>query len=205
MPEHQTFVEGENAVIQCPAIFGATTEMFWQKGNNQVTVVGRFTPEKGQLKIESISMEDKDNYTCFLIDTQLTLAKTITVDVLPTSEFAPSINVSQGRIGVIYGESLNLPCVLEAPKENVTYSWTINTEFEQDNLINTRANLYRSPSEFLGGIYTCKVANEFGYDVVDFIVKIFGKFLIVGRICMENHQHTLSFPQHLLCQWYAHK
>ena len=88
MPEHQRFVEGDDAVIQCPAIFGASTEMVWQKGIHQVTAEGRFTPENGQLKIERISMEDKDVYMCFLIDTHI-LAKTITVDVLPRSEFAP--------------------------------------------------------------------------------------------------------------------
>ena len=183
MPEHQRFVEGDDAVIKCPAIFGASTEMYWQKGIHEVTAEGRFTPEKGQLKIESISMDDKDVYKCFLSDTSH--PKTITVDVLPRSEFAPSINDSQRRIEVVYGEPLNLPCLLEEPKENVTYSWTMNTEFERDHLINTRANLYRSSSEFLGGIYTCKAENEFGYDVVDFIVKIVGKSLIVGRICVD--------------------
>ena len=187
MPEHQRFVEGDDAVIKCPAIFGASTEMIWQKGLHQVTAEGRFTPEKGQLKIERITMEDKDDYICFLIDTNSgdTFKKEITVDVLPRSEFAPSINDSQRRIEVVYGEPLNLPCLLEEPKENVTYSWTMNTEFERDHLINTRANLYRSSSEFLGGIYTCKAENEFGYDVVDFIVKIVGKSLIVGRISVE--------------------
>ena len=180
VPGHQIFVEGSDAVVECPAFFGSppSATMFWQKGANRITTGGRFTPEDGRLRIQNIRVEDgQDTYTCILFynTTGNAETRTIQVEVVPPSELAPRINDTNRKIEVMYGQPLNLPCPLEEPKDDVSYSWIINTEFERNYEENTQANLHREAHEFLGGIYTCKAENEYGYDMEDFIVKIIGK------------------------------
>ena len=152
--------------------------MLWTKGYGAIND-SRFTAERGQLRIQNIASEDSGSYECFLSDGSPSIThdriQVITVKVVPRSEYAPKINDSIRRIEMTYGDDLYLPCELEELKENVTYSWTINTDFERDHLIDTRASLHRRSEEFLGGIYTCRVENNYGSDVVDFVVKIVGK------------------------------
>ena len=122
-------------------------------------------------------MEDMgDNYACLLqLNDGNAFTKTIKVEVIARNELAPRIDDTNRRTEVTYGDPLDLPCFLDEPKDDVIYSWTINTEFEHDHHVNTHANLHREAHEFLGGIYTCRAENEYGYDVVDFVVKVVGK------------------------------
>ena len=79
---------------------------------------------------------------------------------------------------MVYGGALDLPCLLDEPKDNVVYSWTINTEFEHDHIVDTHASLHRDSGKFLGGVYTCRAENKFGVDFADFTVKIVGKQVV---------------------------
>ena len=173
------FAEGTDAVVECPAFFGVDTSarMLWF--HNLVTIrSGRcFSPENGRLTIHNIRMKDSDgNYQCSIFHNHgIVATKTIQIEVLPQSKFAPKIDDTNRRIEVAYGQPLNLPCRLKQQGESVTYSWTIDTEFEHDVLVNTTADLHIEAHKFVGGIYTCKAENEFGYDIADFSVKIIGK------------------------------
>ena len=183
VPPVQKFVDGSDAVIECPAFFGAEqdtrAEMLWvYKGNTLSMKNNRFTPEDGLLTIHNIRRSDGDfQYTCRLHrypDGFIDSGRTITVEVIPRHKFAPKINSTMPRVEVTYGQSLNLSCDLEEKKGNVTYSWTIKTKHESNVLTNSSL-LHRAPHTFVGGIYTCKAENKFGYDIVDFSVKILGK------------------------------
>lgn len=182
--ERQVFTEGTDAVVQCPAFFGNNSEAFMTWSFHGGVMINRnesYSPENGRLTIRNIRREaNGTNYTCSLIrqsDSRVLDSKTIRVDILPQSEFAPRIDDSERNIEVVLGKSLNLSCRLKQQIEAtaVTYSWTIDTEFEHAVLINTSANLQIEAHRFLGGIYTCRAENEFGYDIADFSVKILGK------------------------------
>ena len=178
VPEHQRFAEGTDAVVLCPVNLGTNPPARTPWTRNGVSVNGdRFFPEDGQLRIQNIRIEDSGDYQCLLnreghgvID-----KRTIRVKVLPQSEFAPKINDTVRKIEVMHGDPLNLPCRLEKRRRNVVYSWLIDTKFEVNYLENTRATLQREVEEFDLGRYTCRAENEYGYDVVDFIVTIIGK------------------------------
>lgn len=175
---HQRFVEGTDVVVECPAIFGnPPASMYWSRDNRPIQNSTRFSAENGRLRIQNIHMEDmRDNYVCDLqLNDGNAYSKTIKVEVVPRNELAPRINDVNRRTEVAYGDPLDLPCILEEQKDDVTFSWTINTEFEHDHQVNTRANLHRQAHEFLGGIYTCRAENEYGFDVVNFVVKVVGK------------------------------
>ena len=151
--------------------------MFWSRDTLQIRNGTRFTAENGQLRIQNIRMEDMgDNYACFLqLNDGNAFRKIIKVEVVARNELAPRIDDTNTKIEVADGQPLDLSCNLNEPKDNVTYTWTINTKFEHDRQVNTRAYLHREVHEFLGGIYTCRAENEYGYDDVDFIVKVVGK------------------------------
>lgn len=181
VPPVQKFVDGSDAVIECPAIFGAEprAEMLWfYQGNTLIMNNNRFTPEDGRLTIHNIRRSDGDfQYTCRLHrdpDGFIGRGRTITVEVIPRHKLAPKINSTMPRVEVTYGQSLNLSCDLEETKGNITYSWTIKTKHES-NVLTSSSRLHRAPHTFVGGIYTCKAENKFGYDIVDFSVKILGK------------------------------
>lgn len=179
MQPHQRFIEGTDAVVECPAFYGTPpASMHWTRNNQLIANGTRFSAEYGRLRIQNIRMEDSgDDYKCHLLPPRTSaLAETIKVEVVARNELAPRINDTNRRMEVAYGQPLDLPCLLDEPKDDVTYSWTINTEFEHDHKVNTRANLHKEAHEFLGGIYTCKAENEYGYDVVDFVVKVVGKY-----------------------------
>lgn len=176
------FTEGTDAVVQCPAFFGNNSQasMSWFQNDVTINCNSAFYPENGRLTIRNIRKEaNGTQYQCTIMDRngRVLGPKTITVEVLPQSEFAPRIDDSKRNIEVVLGQPLNLSCRLKQQREDaaVTYSWTIDTEFEHDVLINTSANLQIEAYRFLGGIYTCRVENEFGYDIADFSVKILGK------------------------------
>jgi hypothetical protein len=176
--ENQTFAEGTDAVVKCPAHFGSDprVRMSWFRNDRIILEQEQFVPENKRLTIQDISIEDRGNYECHLRRGAQSIGKMIIrVEVLPQSKFAPKIIDTIRRFEVMYGKPLTLPCKLVKRQENVTYSWTIDTEFEQDILKNTRAVLYRDAGKFVSGKYTCRAENQYGYDETDFIVRINGK------------------------------
>ena len=181
--ERQVFAEGTDAVVKCPAHFGnpAVASMFWiVDSTNQLilTATDKYINENDQLTIRNIRIEDSGTFQCSLrrLDPHEVITKTIQVEVRPQSEYLPKITDLRRRVIVPYGQPLELPCQLEEPRDNVNYSWTIQTEFEHDHLVNTESILHRNRRQFLGGIYTCRAENQFGYDIADFAVNIDGKF-----------------------------
>ena len=185
VPELQVFAENTNAVVTCPAYFGnppADTSMRWIKVNEDgsetdARAISGLTPENERLTIHNIRLEENGTtYKCQLVKIPtLTLTKTITVEVRPQSEYIPKIVDLRRRITVSYDQALDLPCQLQEVRENVQYSWTIHTDFEHDHLVNSDATLRRERGQFLGGIYTCRAKNQFGFDIADFVIKISGK------------------------------
>ena len=150
--------------------------MSWFRNGNIIIERGRFAPENDYLRIQNINTDDGGNYTCRLRKgSQIIDEMTIKVEVLPQSKFAPKINDTIRRFEVMYGEPLTLPCKLVKRQKNVTYSWTIDTEFEHDILKNTHAVLNRDATKFVSGRYTCRAENQYGYDETNFIVRINGK------------------------------
>ena len=173
---HQKFVEDTDAVVKCPAHFGSNSRISWFRDDEIIKETKRFAPENEYLRIQNISTNDGGNYECRLRRNSQSIDKmTIQVEVLPQSKFAPKINDTIRRFEVMHGNPLTLPCKLVKSQENVTYSWTIDTEFEHDILKNTHAVLYRDPTKFVSGRYTCRAENQYGYDETDFIVRINGR------------------------------
>ena len=180
--ERQVFIEGTDAVVKCPAHFGspAVATMFWINNTNLYIqpTNEKYMAENDQLTIQNIRMEDSGTFQCSLVrqNPHRVITKTIQVEVRPQSEYVPKITDLRRRVTVPYGQPLELPCQLEEPRDNVNYSWTIQTEFEHDHLVNAESILHRNRRQFLGGIYTCRAENQFGYDIADFAVYIDGKF-----------------------------
>ena len=179
--EVQVFAENTDAVVRCPAYFGnpPTARMNWLDSRAfPIRDDARFTPKNEQLTISNIrSTDNGSTYECEIIRNNPYLydTRTIRVEVRPQSEYIPRIVDLRRRITVSYDQPLNLPCELEEPRDNVQYSWTIHTDFEHDHLVNHGPAFHRDRGQFLGGIYTCRAENQFGYDIADFAIKITGK------------------------------
>lgn len=178
MPEHQKFAEGTDAVVKCPVFLPdeSTDEMHWLR-NSRFFSGERFTEEIGKLTIRNIHMNDSgSDYECQIHQSGSMLkSKLITVEVVPQHKLAPRINDSRRTIEVNYGDDLYLSCQLEEPQDDVVYFWTIDTALEHNIVKNSHGNVYRQAYQYLGGIYTCKAENQYGYDIVDFNVQILGK------------------------------
>ena len=157
--------------------------MYWyviyENGSQTLIQNGtKFTAENERLTIHDIRQgENGSTYRCVLFDQIPYVYETrdIQVKVCRQCECIPKIVDEGRRITVSYDQALDLLCQLQEPREGVQYSWTINTEFEQDHLVNYSANLQRERGQFFGGIYTCRAENQFGYDIADFFVKVTGK------------------------------
>ena len=172
---HQKFAEGTDAVVRCPAHFRGNSRMSWYR-DGKSRDRGRFAPENDYLRIQNININDGGNYECRLRSGSNTIDKMIIqVEVLPQSKFTPKIDDTIRRFEVAHGEPLTLPCKLVKGQKNVTYSWTIDTEFEHDILKNTHAVFRRDATKFVSGKYTCRAENQYGYDETDFIVRINGR------------------------------
>ena len=181
----QIFVENTDAFVKCPVYFGSSPDasiswyMINEDGSRTPIQNGtKFRAENERLIINNIRQEENGStYRCALYNRSPYVYETrdILVKVCRQHECIPKIVDERRSITVSYDQALNLPCQLEEPSEGVQYSWTIHTEFEHDHLVNQGANLQRERGQFLGGIYTCRAENQFGYDIADFAVKITGK------------------------------
>ena len=177
---YQVFTEGTDAVVQCPAFLGDPEgEMLWYR-NDEVITDDRFIQAAGHLTIQNVRVGDSDSYQCVLYRNGTVRSRTITVVVQELSALAPRIVDPENSINVLCGQPLDLMCRLEDNKEDVhyTYTWTIDTPHERDHLVNTTSRLYREPDDFLGGRYTCRAENQYGYDEQLFFVKILGELLL---------------------------
>lgn len=175
------FAENTDAVVKCPTYLGnpPTASMRWVDSSRRlIRNDTKFTPDNERLTIHNIRLEESGTtYQCDIIRSSPFFfeSKIIRVEVRPQSEYVPKIVDLRRRVTVSYDQPLDLPCQLEEPRDNVQYSWTIHTDFEHDHLVNSNNTLRRDRGQFLGGIYTCRAENEFGYDIADFAVKITGK------------------------------
>ena len=175
MSERQEFIEGTDAVVECPVFLGDPPgSMIWSRDNMAIND-DRFIREDGRLTIQDIRAGDKDVYQCSINRHGIRGTKSITVVVRERNEFAPSIVEPMVPIEVMYGAPLDLTCQLEEPSDNVCYTWDIDTDYERDQVRNTTPTLYREPREFLGGRYTCTAENEYGHDSQVYFVRILGK------------------------------
>ena len=176
--EYQEFIEETVAVVECPAFFGDPPgQMFWSRNDSSITD-NRFTLENGRMRIQNIRESDEAIYRCSINRLGIIIdSRFITVAVLERSELAPKIFEPQNPIEVRYGDPLDLTCELEVQRDNVNYTWIVDTDFEDSHNKSTIPSLYRDANHFLGGRYTCKAENEYGYDEQVFIVRILGKIM----------------------------
>ena len=175
MSERQEFIEETDAVVECPAFFGDPPGiMIWTRNNMAITD-DRFTLEGGQMRIQNIQESDEAVYRCSINLLGIVDSRDITVNVLERSELAPRIVEPSNPIEVMYGDPLDLTCQLEVQRDDVHYTWTVDTDYEDNHFKNTTPALHRDAYQFLGGRYTCKAVNEYGYDEQVFYVRILGK------------------------------
>ena len=162
--------------MECPAFFGDPPgNMIWTRDNALITN-DRFTLEDGRMRIQNIQENDEGVYRCSINRLGIVDSRYITVNVLERSELAPRIVEPMSTIEVVYGEPLDLTCQLEVQRDDVHYTWTVNTEFEHNVFQNTTSSLHRDAYRFLGGFYTCRAEDEYGYDQQVFFVRILGNF-----------------------------
>ena len=176
MDENQEFIEETDAVVQCPAFFGEPPgHMIWTRDDMvQVITDGRFTLEDGRMRIQNIQESDEGIYRCSINRLGIVDQRYITVNVLERDSLALRIIEPSNPIEVMYGDPLDLTCQLEVQRDDVHYTWTVDTDYEDNLFQNTTPSLHRSPYQFLGGFYTCRAENDYGYDQQVFYVRILG-------------------------------
>ena len=173
--EHQGFVEEMDAVVKCPAFFGNPPgHMTWTRDNMMITD-GRFILEDGRMRIQNIQESDEGIYRCSINQLGIVDSRFINVVVLERASLTPRIVEPLNPIEVMYGDPLDLTCQLQEQRDNVHYTWTVDTDYEDNHFRNTTPTLHRDVDQFLGGRYTCKAVNEYGYDEQVFYIRILGK------------------------------
>ena len=173
--EYQEFIEETDAVVECPAFFGDPQgNMVWTR--DDVIVTGdRFTGEDGRMRIQNIQESDGGVYRCSIRLLGIVDSRDVTVNVLERDSLAPRIVEPSNPIEVVYGNPLDILCQLEEQRNDVHYTWTVDTDYEDNHFKNTTPSLHRDAHNFLGGRYTCKAENIYGYDEQVFHVRILGK------------------------------
>ena len=175
--EYQEFIEETDAVVECPAFFGEPPgHMIWTH-DDMVITDDRFTLEDGRMRIQNIQESDEGIYKCSINRLGIVDQRYITVNVLEWSEFAPRIIEPSNPIEVMYRDPLDLTCQLEVQRDDVYYTWTVDTDYEDNHFMNTTPTLHRDPYQFLGGRYTCIAVNGYGYDEQVFYIRILGKLI----------------------------
>ena len=149
--------------------------MVWTRDTVLITGSDRFIPEDGRLTILNIQQNDEGVYRCSIRLLGIVDSKLITVNVLERNSLSPRIVEPMNPIEVFYRDSLDLHCLLEAPMGEVHYTWTVDTLSELRLLTNTTPNFHRDAGKFVGGRYTCRVEDNYGYDEKVFFVRILGK------------------------------
>ncbi|MGJ8945984.1 immunoglobulin domain-containing protein, partial [Salmonella enterica subsp. enterica serovar Kentucky] len=124
---------------------------------------------------QNIQKNDEGVYRCSINRLGIVDSRFINVNVLERSELAPRIVEPMSPIEVVYGGPLYLVCQLEVQRDNILYTWTVDTDFEDNHFKNTTPTFHRDAYQFLGGRYTCKAENEYGYDEQVSYVRILGK------------------------------
>jgi hypothetical protein len=179
VPENQEFIEEEDAVVECPAFFGDPPgNMLWTRNNTNVgTTDERFIPEDGRLTILNIRDSDDAIYGCLIDRHGIVDSRFITVTVLERDSLAPRIVEPSNPIEVVYRDLLDLHCQLVDPRDDVYYTWTVDTSSELRllTIYNTTPTFHQDVGKFVGGRYTCRVENNYGYDEQIFFVTILGK------------------------------
>ena len=200
--ENQEFIEGTDAVVECPAFFGDPPgNMIWTRDNALITN-DRFTLEDGRMRIQNIQENDEGVYRCSINRLGIVDSRYITVNVLERSELAPRIVEPMNPIEVLYGDPLDLVCLLEVQRDDVLYTWTVNSaNFEDSHTRNTTPTLHRDAYQFLGGRYTCKAENKYGYDEQVFYVRILGKS-VYSNSCNSLLMIVLSFYSYSITRAY---
>jgi hypothetical protein len=177
VPGNQEFIEETDAVVECPAFFGDPPgNMTWTRNNTNVgTTDERFIPEDDHLTILNIRADDDVLYECLLGRHGIIDSRFVTVAVLERSSLAPRIVEPSNPIEVVYWDSLDLHCRLVVPRDDVYYTWTVDTSSEFRLLTNMTPMFHQDIDKFVGGRYTCRVENNYGYDEQIFFVTILGK------------------------------
>ena len=199
VPENQEFIEETDAVVECPAFFGDPPgNMVWTCNNTNVGITDeRFIPEDGRLTILNIRGDDDAIYGCnlFQVNIGIVASRFITVAVLERDSLAPRIVEPMNPIEILYtdSESLDLHCQLaiEEPRD-VVYTWTVDTLSEFTILTNTTPGFHRDAGKFVGGRYTCRVENNYGYDEQIFFVTILGKSFAIRPYRPMPYQFHVS-------------
>ena len=173
--EYQEFIEETDAVVECPAFFGDPQgNMVWTRDGVLITS-DRFTPEDGRMRIQNIQESDEGDYRCSISLQGIVDSRYVTVNVLERDSLAPRIIEPSNPLEVEYGDPLDITCQLEERRDDVHYTWTVDTDYEESHRKNATPSLHRDADEFLGGRYTCKAENIYGYDEQVFHVRILGK------------------------------
>ena len=175
--EYQEFIQQTDAIVECPAFLGEPRgTMVWLHDNVLITGGDRFIPEDGRLTILDIGDSDEGVYRCSLRRLAIVDSRYITVNVLERHSLAPRI-IEPNPIEIVYGDPLDILCELEEHRDDmhVHYTWTVDTGYEDNRLKNTTPAFHRDAYNFLGGRYTCKAENIYGYDEQVFHVRILGK------------------------------
>jgi hypothetical protein len=199
VPENQEFIEDTDAVVECPAFFGEPRgTMVWLRDNLVINDDDRFTTEDGQMRIQNIEENDGGVYRCSISLLGIVDTKYITVNVLERDSLAPRIVEPSNPIQVMYGYPLDLTCQLEELRDidnsDVQYTWTVDTDYEDNHFKNTTAAFHRDAYQFLRGRYTCKAENDYGYDEQVFHVRILGKSAQANACGIKiNHHNYFSF------------
>jgi hypothetical protein len=176
---YQEFIEETDVVVECPAFLGDPQgTMIWLRDSMVISRMindDQFIPEDGRLTILNIREGDEGVYRCAISLLGIRDSRYITINVLERDTLAPRIVEPSNPIQVMYGDPLDLTCQLEVQRDDVQYTWTVDTNYEDDHFKNTTPALHRDAYRFLGGRYTCKAVNEYGYDEQVFHVRILGK------------------------------
>ena len=191
--ENQEFIEETDTVVECPAFFGDPPgHMIWTRGN-EVVNDDRFTLEDGRMRIQNIQESDEGIYRCSISLLDIVDSRFITVAVLERDSLAPRIVEPSNPIGVMYGDPLDLMCQLEVQRDDVQYTWTVDTGYEDNLFQNTTPSLHRNPYQFPGGFYTCRAENDYGYDQQVFYVRILGnKFQVNNLIAKSGNFYVIK-------------
>ena len=149
--------------------------MVWTRDDVVITGGDRFIPENGRLTILNIRNGDEGEYRCSLHRLGIVGSRYITVNVFKRDSLAPRIVEPSNPIQVMYGNPLDILCQLEEQRNDMRYTWTVDTLYENNHFKNTTPAFHRVAYDFLGGRYTCRAENVYGYDEQVFHVKIIGK------------------------------